>query len=178
MRLEDDLGGPMRPDDSLGGRLVPFTTAQPPATIPPPPRERRVFGKPVRWARGWTVVLVVWLVAGAALLAARLDMGHLTAWSPREAAAVERVQAYSPDSEHRTDELLAAVADALTVRYGYAGGPPHWYAFERAWEGKVYVVWEWRQGYALSFTVGDGEVHPDDEARLILRTVARSLSAR
>jgi hypothetical protein len=137
-----------------------------------------MLGKPLRWSRGWALTLAVWALVGAALLVARLDMGHLAVWSAGEATAVAQVRAYKPDGAHRTDELLGLLANELTVSQGVSPGGPRWYAFERSWEGRVYVVWEWSSRAALTFTVRDGEVHPDDEARLVLRTVARGLSGR
>jgi hypothetical protein len=142
------------------------------------PSERRLLGKPLRWSRGWAAILVVWVLVGAALFVARLDMGHLTAWSASEATAVAQVRAYMPDGAHSTDEILGLLADELTVRLGASPGGPRWYAFERSWEDRTYVVWEWSSEAALWFTVRDGEVRPDDETRLVLRTVARSLSGR
>jgi hypothetical protein len=142
------------------------------------PAERRLLGKPMHWSRGWALILVVWVLVGAALLAARLDMGHLTVWSASEAAAVAQVRTYKPDGAHSTDELLGLLANELTVTLGASPGGPRWYAFERSWEDRVYVVWEWSSRASLTFTVRDGEVSPDGEARLVLRTVARSLPGR
>jgi hypothetical protein len=170
------------PDDAPRWRSS-ITRACPVTRRTVPPRqterfERRLLGKPMRWSRGSSAVLVVWLLVGAGLLAARLDMGHLTAWSAREAAAVAQVRAFKPDGVHRTDELLDVVARELALREVGRPQGPRWYAFERSWEDRVYVVWEWSEGAVLWFTVHGGEVRPDDEARLILRTVARSLPSR
>ncbi len=177
--------GDGRTDRGVGrqGATAGGSSVAPPAPLPVvPPRqterpERRMLGKPLRWSRGWAVVVAVWLVLGVVLFVARLDMGHLTAWSPHEAAAVARVRAYMPDGVHRTDELLAVVAQELSPG-GRDADVPYWYAFERPWEGRVYVIWECSQDAGLSFTVRGAEVRPDGETRDLLLAVARSLASR
>ena len=56
-------------------------------------RGRTFAGKPLGWTRGWTVVVLVWAVAAAVLVAARVEVGHVTALSAREAAAIDAVEA-------------------------------------------------------------------------------------
>lgn len=141
------------------------------------PLSRTLFGKPLRWSRGWTIVIVVWAAAGALLFAGRLHMGQLTAWSGPEAAAVEAVRRYEPDGVHRCDEVLDAVAGDL-ARWKGGIRSIRWYAFERPWEGRVYVVWEWGGEAALTFVVQQGDVRPDAATALVLETAARALAPR
>lgn len=137
----------------------------------------RVAGKPLVWSRSWTVVVVVWVLAGGLLLAARLQMGHLTAWTPREAAAVGAVRAHTPDGMHRCDELLGALARHLAWRAG-RHEVPVWYAFDRPWERRVYVTWEWGDEVALSFVVERGKVVSDRRTRAILDALTETWSLR
>jgi len=139
--------------------------------------QRRLLGKPLRWSRGFTVVAIVWLAAGSILLVSRLQMGHLTAWSDGEEAAVLAVRRYEPDGVHSCEELLGVVAARLTERQG-GDGRARWYSFEREWEDRVYVVWEWSDRSALSFVVEGGAVRPDAETLLVLKNAARSLASR
>jgi hypothetical protein len=139
--------------------------------------QRHLLGKPLRWSRGFTVVMIVWLAAGSLLLVSRLQMGHLTAWSGCEEAAVASVQRYEPDGAHSCAELLGVVATRLTEGQG-SPRQARWYAFEREWEDRVYVVWEWSDRAALSFVVEGGAVRPDAETLLVLKNAARSLGSR
>jgi len=139
--------------------------------------ERRLLGKPLRWTRGLTVVAIVWLAAGSLLLVSRLQMGHLTAWSGREEAAVASVRCYEPDGAHSCEEVLGVLAARLGERQGHRR-QARWYAFEREWEDRVYVVWEWSERVALTFVVEGGVVRPDAETLLVLRSAARSLASR
>ena len=139
--------------------------------------ERGVLGRPWVWTRAWTVVVVVWAVVALGLGAVRWQMGEQTAWSARETRAVAQVQEYAPDDAYRCDELLAAVTRSSTDGSRKAVDLARWYAFERPWEGRVYVVWEWGDA-ALGFVVEEGRVRPDDETRLVLKQAERSLDMR
>jgi len=120
------------------------------------------------------VVAIVWIVAGLGLGVARLHIGEAGAWTSRESEALAHVREYSPDDVHSCDELLAVAAERLSERDAGSAPVARWYAFERPWEGRVYVVWE-RGEAMLGFVVEDGDVKPDDETRLVLKRVARSL---
>lgn len=141
------------------------------------PVQPTLIGKPLRWTRGWSMVVVVWLLVGGLLLTTRLQMGHLTAWTPREAAAVADVRAYRPDGTHRCDELIGVVAYELARQKGRRESS-RWFAFDRPWERRVYVVWEWGDQATLSFVVEHGVVAPDEHTRLVLDAVAESWPVR
>jgi len=139
---------------------------------------RTVFGKPLGWTRGWTVVAVVWALAAGLLIGARIDVGHVTALSAREAAAIEAV-----DAKEVTPGLTSAEALQLVLRRyaataaGDAGqvARPQWYALDRPWEDRVYVYWELGDYEPLAWTVDDdGTVTPDAGTMLLLRGVARA----
>jgi len=121
--------------------------------------------------------VAVWAVVALGLGLARWQMGEQTAWSAQETQAVSWVREYSPDDVHRCDELLAAVTRSAPTGSQEEPTVARWYAFERPWEGRVYVMWEWG-GAALGFVVEEGRVRPDDETRLVLKQAARSLDRR
>jgi len=123
-----------------------------------PVESRYVLGKPMVWTAGWSVVVGVLLVSGVILLSARLEMGSLHAWSARETQAVHRVRDFKPTGAESVNELISANA-------GPSGG--RWYAFDRPWEHRVYVVWQWK-GVVLSFTVHGTGVTPDGPTRVLL----------
>ena len=144
-------------------------------------RPRTVFGKPLGWTRGWTVVVAVWVLVAALLVMARVDAGHVTALSAREAAAIDAVEAAAVTSGLTTAEALQLVLR----RYGGTstgdGGQvarPQWYAFDRPWEERVYVYWELGDYQPLAWAVeDDGTVTPEGETSLILTGVARAEGA-
>lgn len=144
--------------------------------LSPGPGARTAFGKPLGWTRGWAVVVTVWIVTAALLVAARVDVGRVTALSPREAHAIAAVQAAEVESGVRT----AAVLQTLMRRHGVAleaggSGParPRWYAIDRPWERRVYVYWELPNDGRLAWTVDDdGAVTPSAETALVLRSAA------
>lgn len=133
---------------------------------------RQALGRPWGWTRAWTVIVVVWAAAALGLGMARWQLGEQAAWSARETQALADVQAYLPDDVHRCDELLAAVTTASADDRRGRPAAARWYAYERPWEGRVYVVWEWGDA-ALGFVVEGGRVRPDDETRLVLKQAAR-----
>ena len=142
---------------------------------------RTVFGKPLGWTRGWTVVAAVWALAAGLLIGARIDVGHVTALSVRESAAIEAVQAAEVAPGLTTAEAL----QLILRRYGATatGEPeqvarPRWYAFDRPWEERVYVYWELGDYEPLSWAVNDdGAVTPDGETSFVLKGVARAEGA-
>jgi hypothetical protein len=151
------------------------------------PRGRTFLGKPLGWTRGWTVVVLVWAVAAAVLVAARIEVGHVAALSAREAAAIDAVEA-SRVPEDGGEEAGGAEGELTTVealqlvlkKYGAAatveGGAarPRWYAMDRPWEDRVYVYWELGDYEPLAWVVDDdGTVTPDAETTVLLTGLAR-----
>jgi len=130
-------------------------------------RDLRLFGKPLYWTRGWKLVLVVLAAAGALLLCTRLGMGSLPVWSPREARAIRLVLDYRPVGRHSVRQIIAE-------NFGPNAG--EWYAVDRRWEDRVYVIWEWR-GHGLVFAVEGREVIPDEGTRRGLERVESRPSA-
>ena len=105
-----------------------------------------LLGKPLKWSARWTAVAATVAVCGCFLGVARLQMGHLTAFSAREAAAVADVQRARLTDGRCYGDLLRLLATVPAQRLlGVAGAPqtPRWYAFDRPWEGRVYVLWTW-----------------------------------
>jgi hypothetical protein len=119
---------------------------------------RSLLGKPVIWTAGWGVVLGVLLVTGVLLLSVRLEMGSLSARSPKESQAVHRVLDFKPAGAQSVSELIAVHAGPHAGR---------WYAIDRSWEHRIYVVWQWRD-VVLSFTVHGARVTPDKSTRAML----------
>ena len=73
-------------------------------------------------------------------------------------------------------DLLQLLATAPAQRLlGVAGAPqtPRWYAFDRPWERRVYVLWDLGDSLSLSFVVQDGTVRADPATRLVFATAAR-----
>lgn len=148
------------------------------APLPLPVHVRTVFGKPLGWTRGWTVVVTVWAIATVLLVAARIDVGRVTALSAREEAAIAAVEAAEVTPGVTTAEALQLV---LRMYGGAASGDagdearPQWYAFDRPWEERVYVYWELGGYEPLSWAVDDdGTVMAEAETGLVLRRLARA----
>jgi len=151
------------------------------------PAGRTVFGKPLRWSRGWTVVVAVWAVAAILLVSARIEVGRVTALSAREASAIEAVEASTADSGVAVggvegDGLTTAEALQLVLRrYGATAGDedgstarPQWFTMDRPWEDRVYVYWELGEYEPLAWAVDDdGTVTPDADTKLLLTGLAR-----
>jgi hypothetical protein len=147
-----------------------------------PPQGRTFLGKPLGWTSGWTIVLATWLVVGAALVLARIDMGHLTALSARESAAitaVERGQLETGVTYSHALDLLAARVDPLAKLTGQTNSRARarWFAFDRPWEKRVYVYWEYPGYVPLAWTVGGGEVKPDGDTAKTLKDAVVSAQA-
>ena len=103
-----------------------------------------VFGKPLAWSRGWTVVFAIWAVTAALLVVARVEMGHLSVFNARETAAVAAVERAQSVGGLTTGQALALLARSNEGALALTGQRPkaYWYAFDRPWEQRVYVVWE------------------------------------
>jgi hypothetical protein len=142
-------------------------------------RGRTLAGKPLGWTRGWTVVVLVWAVAAAVLVAARVEVGHVTALSAREAAAIDAVEASkvaAGGGELTTAEALQLVLKKYGTTAAAEGGAarPQWYAMDRPWEDRVYVYWELGDYRPLAWAVDDdGTVVPDAETKVLLAGLAR-----
>ena len=150
------------------------------------PRGRTLAGKPLGWTRGWTVVVLVWALAAAVLVAARVEVGHVTALSAREAAAIDAVEASkvaaggvggaAGGGELTTAEALQLVLKKYGTTAAAEGGAarPQWYAMDRPWEDRVYVYWELGDYRPLAWAVDDdGTVVPDAETKVLLAGLAR-----
>lgn len=143
---------------------------------PQPPPARTLFGKPLRLTTAWAAVFLIWAGAAGGLAAVRLDMGHLTALSQRERAAIVKVQEAELERDVTAGEALAMVL----ARFGaVVGTAPQWYVQERPWEDKVYVTWELGAELRLGWTVAyDGTVAPGAETELFLKEVVRAGEAQ
>ena len=147
------------------------------AAPPPGPRPARtLLGKPLAWSSRWTAVAAIVGVCACCLGVARLQMGHLTAFSAREAAAVATVQHAHLTDGQRYGDLLRLLATTRAQRLlGIDGGlqTPRWYAFDRPWERRVYIVWGLGDRRTLSFVVHNGVVRTDSTTRLVFAAVSR-----
>ena len=142
------------------------------ALAPPSPPSRTLFGKPLRLTTAWAAVFLIWAGAAGGLAAVRLDMGHLTALSQRERAAIVAVQRAELEHDVTNGEALALVL----ARFGAVQGTePRWYVQDRAWEDRVYVTWELGTHLRLGWTVGDDRtVAAGAETELFLQQVVRA----
>lgn len=143
------------------------------ASAPPKPAPARTFfGKPLRATAAWAAVFLIWAGAAGGLAAVRLDMGHLTALSQRERAAIAAVRRAELEHDVTNGEALALVL----ARFGAVlGSEPQWYVQDRAWEDRVYVTWELGADLRLGWTVGDdGTVAAGAETELFLKQVVRA----
>jgi hypothetical protein len=145
------------------------------AHVPPQPAPaaaRTLFGKPLRFTAAWAAVFLIWAGATGGLAAARLDIGHLTALSQRERAAIVEVQEAELERDVTNSEALAMVLARFGAVFETA---PQWYVQDRPWEDKVYVTWELGADLRLGWTVAyDGAVAPGAETELFLKQVVRA----
>ena len=142
--------------------------------------QRTLFGKPLTWSGRWTAVVLLWAVCACLLGAARLEMGHLTSFSAREAAAIQTVKDVHAADGERYGDLLHLLSTTYAHRMLRIDDPlptPRWYAFDRPWEQSVYVDWDFG-GFVLSFRVHDRTVTSDTTARLVFATLARLQAQR
>jgi hypothetical protein len=114
----------------------------------------------------------MWAGAAGGLAAVRLDMGHLTALSQRERAAIVEVREAELERDVTNGEALAMVLARFGAVFGTAS---QWYLQDRPWEDKVYVTWEPGADLRLGWTVAyDGVVAPGAETKLFLKQVVRA----
>jgi hypothetical protein len=159
------------------GTPAPASSPAPPAVAPvsaplpsAPPLERTFFGKPLRWTKGWTVVVIVWALAAVALAVVRVEMGHLTVLSPRERGAISQVERGRLQPGVTYGQALVLVL----ARMGASAGTPTWYVQDRPWEHRVYVDWQVGAD-VLSWGVSyGGQVTPSPETTLILTQFERA----
>ena len=99
-------------------------------------------------------------------------MGHLTALSQRERAAILDVQEAQLEPGITTGEALVMVLS----RFGAVSGTaPRWYVQDRPWEDTVYVTWEPSADLRLGWTVAyDGEVTAGAETEVFVKQVVRA----
>jgi len=146
------------------------------------PTRYALFGKPLGWTRGWTVVVLVWAVAAVCLGAARVSMGHMSVLTPSELGAVNAVQASKVAGGATSEAVLhylsthdLSVTGQLLHRK--PAGKATWYAFDRPWEHRTYVTWELpSQRLLLSWTVQGERVRPDAETKVELAKAAKLMS--
>ena len=172
---------------ALAGAPFATTGATPYATIGTARVGRyTLFGKPLGWTRGWTIVVLVWLVAAVALGAARVSMGHMSVLTPSELAAVKLVQAQKLPTGATSEAVLhyltthdPSLTGQLSSQFLHTKvkGTATWYAFSRPWEHRIYVTWELpERGLLFSWTVENGQARPDDETRLALAKAAQAMA--
>ena len=77
------------------------------APRPGPRPAGTLLGKPLTWSSRWTAVVAIVAVCACFLGVARLQMGHLTAFSAREAAAVAEVERARLTDGQRYGDLLS-----------------------------------------------------------------------
>lgn len=167
----DDVPGQMGGERSRSGPVSTPSLAELSA-LPPKAREPlSVLGKPLVWTAGWTVVLLVWLLAAGGLLAVRLDMGDLGVLSSREQRAISAVEQAELKTDISYRQALALVVD----QFAGAGYQPRWYAQDRRWERRVYVTWELAPGLRLDWAVDDdGSVRASADTELFLKKLVQA----
>lgn len=155
------------PPPRLEARPAVAPVSAPLPAVPSP--ERTFFGKPLRWTKGWTVVVVVWALAAIALAGVHVEMGHLTVLSPRERGAISQVERGRLQPGITYGQALALVL----ARAHASAGTATWYVQDRPWEHRVYVDWQlgtdvlsWGVSYA-------GQVTPAPQTTLILKEFER-----
>ncbi|HEY5491724.1 MAG TPA: zinc ribbon domain-containing protein [Gemmatimonadaceae bacterium] len=147
-----------------------------PAAVPggSAPETRYLFGKPLRWTRAWTVVVLVWAVAAAGLVIARVEVGQSVVLMLRERGAVAAVQRAPLESGLTYGEAFLRVEKQL----GVAPASARWYVQDRAWE-KVFEVHQvlGRQDLAWAVSYG-GKVAPDAGTAGILKELMQAGAGR
>ncbi|HMK92972.1 MAG TPA: hypothetical protein VK576_08235 [Thermoleophilia bacterium] len=182
-----ETGAAARVAPALAGAPLVTTGATPYATVGAARTARyTLFGKPLMWTRAWTIVVLVWLMAAAALGVARVSMGHMAVLTPSELAAVKLVQAQKLPTGVASEAVLQYLAThdpSLTgqlssqLLHTTVKGTATWYAVSRPWEHRIYVSWELpERGLLFSWIVEDGTARPDDETRLALAKAAQAMA--
>jgi hypothetical protein len=181
---------------------VPVSTAVPSAAAGPAPaaRSSAVFsgdasrrhvytigGKALEWSAAWTVVVVIWALVAAGLVATRVEMGGLTVMTPAETAAIAAVRQIKLPSGASTEAVLRyAATHDLTIEGHVAkippGGTQMWYVFDRPWEHRIYVYSQLPgtsmvgKGAVLSWTFSNGVARPDAATRAALTKTAQTMA--
>jgi hypothetical protein len=131
---------------------------------------RYLFGRPLRWTRAWTAVLLVWAVAASGLVIARVEAGHGAVLTSRERGAIAAVQRAPLESGLAYGEALRRVEKRL----GVSSASARWYVQDRSWE-KELAVHRVLGGDDLSWTVGyGGKVAPDPGTASILEDLMKA----
>lgn len=144
-------------------------------------------GKALQWSRGWTVLLVVWAIVGVALVATRVDMGHLTVMTPGETAAIAAVRQIRLPTGAPTETVLRyAATHDLNLEGHIVQIKPNaaqmWYAFDRSWEHRIYVYYElpgvslMGTNVDLSWSVTNGVVTAGAATRVALAKAAQTMA--
>jgi hypothetical protein len=142
---------------------------------------REFLGKPLAWTRGWKTVVAVWIVCAALLLAARIGMGHVSVYTPAERAAIAAVHTARFEDGVTYEQALQQAERVIATSNGRQsadGHPPvrHWWAVERSWEKRIYVVCELQvpgdsQPVQLGWWVEGDKVTADPATRAFLAAV-------
>ncbi len=146
-----------------------------------------IGGKALAWSPGWTVVLVVWAIVAASLVAIRVDMGRLTVMTRGETAAIAAVKQIKLLTGAPTETVLrySATHDLNLEGHLVQIKPKKaqmWYAFDRSWEHRTYVYYELPgtslvgTNVVLSWSVTDGVATADGSTRLALAKAARTMA--
>jgi hypothetical protein len=131
---------------------------------------RYFFGRPLRWTRAWTVVVLVWAVAACGLVAARVEAGHGAVLTSRERVAIVAVQRAPLETGVTYGEALRRVEKRL----GVSSTSARWYVQDRAWE-KTLAVHRVLGGDDLSWTVSyGGRVAPDSGTAGIMKELMQA----
>jgi hypothetical protein len=123
------------------------SSALPPANVmnaPPPAAsagggsagaDRYLLGRPRRWTRAWSVVVLVWVVAACGLAVARVEAGHGAVLTPRDRGAIAAVQAAPLESGTTYGDAMRKVEKQL----GVSPDSARWYVQDRAWDETLSV---------------------------------------
>jgi hypothetical protein len=151
--------------------------------VPPERSKRTIFGKPRGWTGGWTFVVSVWAACAVLLIVARVGMGHVPMWSPEELVAIDLVLAQPLEADTTYDDALYVAQQRVEypdVRPAEAPAPEGilgWWAIERPWEGRTYVVCVMpvpgeSAPILLGWWVEDGVVTADPATEIFLKAAA------
>lgn len=127
--------------------------------------DRYLLGRPQRWTRAWSVVVLVWVVAACGLAVARVEAGHGAVLTPRDREAIAAVQAAPLESGTTYGDAMRKVEKQL----GVSADSARWYVQDRAWDETLSVHRVLGQD-DLSWTVAyGGRVAPDAGTAGILK---------
>lgn len=149
------------------------TTAPIVTAAPPPSHGRTLMGKPLKWQRGMSVVVAIWVLVAVLLILMRTQMGYLTDYTAGEQAARDAVPtALMPDGETTYGEAMAAATDRLGLVHSLEAS--EWRVWARPWEGRTYVWLEYsdERGYlVLGWWLEDGVVTADPNTERFFASV-------